>query len=792
MAAAAPAHASLRVVLFGRPGAGKSTLLTALGVPATALPPGEVVAYPVVFAPPAGADADGGRTAVVYDCDGRAAEELLRRPEALGGHGLAGELLRADAVVLAIDASTPAARLDADFADFDRFLRRMEHGRGRRTEVADLPVYLVLTKCDLLARPGEGVADWIERVEERKREVGARFHDFVSRRDAAGQPPPFGRVRLHLWATAAGRPALAGAAPHGPYGVAELFRQCLDQAEVYRGRRRRANRRLAWMTTAAGGGALVLLAATGLLLTARLLNPPPSELQIRLESLRLAEGPPEQRLRGPMERLNLRVGEFEALRADPAFRTLPQDLRDWAADRLRETKAYAAWLNELEQLPRPREELTEQAVRDLSVRLDGPLSPPDPDWDRTEAAELWRGLRDESDALVRALATARDWYLRGEREAEDLWAFSGQGEVVNWKSWERQAEDALAPDWIGPYTEGRPIVGGDDPLPFAAVYEFGTVAEARGRWEAARGRLRRLREVSGALGLIKGVKDLPPVLAIPDEGFTLEDAAARAKQLHDAYADADEAFTGRDLPAAVAADLRARAAESYRLLLKPARALVLRWLREAEAGGAAGAEAWPKVRGRLDKPAELAGWRDLARALARLSGAGEEDPVAALAAFLDQKSFPLQIHRITIDVPDEAGVEPAPDAALTVHYAAAAAPGAEAAAALTLEAAGATRVGARPVKTYAFRAAGGRTLDYAPGGRLYAELPLTGGRRLLWDRHRSDAFQFEALAREPVLLERGQPPAAGAPQGRVRLQVEPAGGVPRVPDLLPDVNGEGG
>ena len=58
--------------------------------------------------------------------------------------------------------------LDAAFGEFDGYLRRMERRRGDRTDVGGLPVFLVLTKCDRLARPGEITADWLEHIEDRK------------------------------------------------------------------------------------------------------------------------------------------------------------------------------------------------------------------------------------------------------------------------------------------------------------------------------------------------------------------------------------------------------------------------------------------------------------------------------------------------------------------------------------------------------------------------------------------------------------------------------------------------
>src|SRR5207245_4735258 len=103
---------------------------------------------------------------------------------------------------------------------------------------------LVLTKCDLIAKPADTSAQWMERIEERKREVHQRFQEFLAQQ-AAQEQMPFGSIDLHLWATAVKRPALADAParPKEPYGFAELFRQCLDSARGFRERRPQAPQR---------------------------------------------------------------------------------------------------------------------------------------------------------------------------------------------------------------------------------------------------------------------------------------------------------------------------------------------------------------------------------------------------------------------------------------------------------------------------------------------------------------------------------------------------------------------
>src|SRR5262249_54127071 len=252
--------ATLRLVLFGMPDAGKSSLLGALAQAAETqaqvlngrlvdLTQGlselrqrlydeqsrqtveEIIPYPVVFEPftSQGPDAHDRLEAVLVDCDGRIANEYLSRQRHLHDETTNGSLgqsiLEADTLVLVVDASSSPAQLRTDFTQFARFLRLLQHSRGRRTDVSGLPVFLVLTKCDLLATSNDSPATWLDLIEARKHQVARQFEDFLAQNTMPGDVP-FGRVDLHLWATAVKRPELVGspARPRDPFGVAELFR----------------------------------------------------------------------------------------------------------------------------------------------------------------------------------------------------------------------------------------------------------------------------------------------------------------------------------------------------------------------------------------------------------------------------------------------------------------------------------------------------------------------------------------------------------------------------------------
>ena len=795
----------LRLVLFGLPGAGKSSLLGALAQAAESQsqlldgriadpspnladlrrsvyqhgspdPGHEIVSYSFDYEP-AGKSTPFG--AVVLDCDGRAADELIRDPAPIAG-ALSQEMLNADALVLAVDASEPLERLDADFGEFDRFLSRMEHRRGERTDIGGLPVFLVLTKCDKIARPGATTADWLEQIEERKREIGRRFRKFLAGREAAHQPAAFGRIHLQLWATAVWRPPLVGAEanPADPYGVAELFRQCLDQAAMFRDRRDNSAHRLVQMTLATVGGVLALLIAAASLVASDALHQPPSPLQIQVESLRSMEpATAVERLRGSPERLRPHLDQWRTIHDDPDFARLPVGLLAYADERLSELETYIPWLEKLEEMPSPRDAVTEEELRDLQGELAGSLAPPRPDWAATDAGRLWSAKSAEAKALITAIDDLRMWYQRAYDDADALWTFTGHSAGgLDWTGWARDVEKRLDPAIKPPDAD-------------AVVKEFGSVTAARRQWEASRERLRRLRDVGAALGLIDGLKGKPPVFVVPADGLTLQQADERFQQLRTDYPDYEAVFTqGRAIPAAAAAEVRARARANYERLLEPARALVLLKLHEAPSGDPAAPDRetrvrWQPVREWLKAPAELAGWRGLAWTLARLADPGAAEPVNDLASFLDKDTFSIDIKTIDLILPDALEVRPLTGEAIRlVLTPSSGSPRTE----RTFNPSGVgARVEERPYREYLFEADLGGKFDYAPGDDLYAALTLADRKALRWGRSRSRLYRFEALRMEPALLERDKPSTEGKD---VQLQTRPERRAPTVPDLMPYVD----
>jgi hypothetical protein len=361
----------LRLLLFGLPGSGKSALLGALVQAAGAqaamlhgkltdasgklaalrdrtyaetLPAStdEVVAYPILFEPhgsaPLGSAPLGSAplALTLLDCDGRLAAAYLagKRPLDLRDSRLARAMLEADTVILTLDAAS-GSEAEAQLALLRRFLTLLQEVRSRRTDVADLPVYLVLTKCDRLAAADDTFVKWMQRIEEVKRRLAARFADFLENRPAG---PAFGTIDLHLWATAVRRPPLIDRPPSDePYGVAELFRQCIPSAAGFDHREQRAGRRLEF----AVGGLGLLVVLMGLMAALFVLTQPDTDM-LRLEEQVQAVLPEPhatapQRLRGDLPE---RLKQLNAIERNSAFDRLPAKTRSAVEQSAAEIASY--------------------------------------------------------------------------------------------------------------------------------------------------------------------------------------------------------------------------------------------------------------------------------------------------------------------------------------------------------------------------------------------------------------------------------------------------------------------
>jgi GTPase SAR1 family protein len=819
----------MHIVLFGMPAAGKTSLLGALAQASQTqehLLAGrlidsshglaelqqrlyeegprptveEIVPYPVVFET-RGAEQAMRVEVVFIDSDGRVANDLLVRRKSLEAAGregtLAHEVLQADALLLVIDASAPPGQIEADFAEFRLFLRLLELGRGRRVEVGGLPVFLVLTKCDLLAQPGDAARHWLEHIEERKHQVDARFREFLARPDPEDRPLSFGRIDLHAWATAVKRPALSDvpARSREPFGVAELFRQCLHSAGDFQKRRRRAGKRLAW--TVAGGVGLValLLSYAGWVASRGSGTDPPTDLQNQVEIFRSREGPtPSLRLPGQPELLARDIGVLTEFRNEAGFSRLPQEQQQYVTERLQELREYEAYLRQLLAARPPSAAHNLRELQTAEEELTRSLALPRPEWSQTEAARLREERLAEVRILRQAVTKAAGWYQQLKEEGETLASFAGReprtgGASLDWRRWQGDVKTLQSRAAEPPFREEDRLHGPASPTWRESVLRFESAANARAGWDLVRKRLERLRDLGAALGL-GALPDRPPVLVLSgSEVSTPADCRGRLQELKKIYPAYEEEFRPVSLPEIAASDIRQAAHASYVVLLQPGREWVLRRLQHAGTGNQETMARWQEVqRWLLPGPEEFADWRILARLLKRLDqlDTAAPDPVTELVSFLERDRFEISLRRLSLKVPYDLGVRPLNG--LAVYHES----GGQKKNVMLQPYGDALDDPQSRLKTYSYRAAEDGSLLYRPGDRLWASLPLrkegeSASWAFSWVRGRSEVYQFEHLTRGVFLHVADQPSPSGKYHEDIRLLPGSGTSWPSVPDLLPVV-----
>jgi GTPase SAR1 family protein len=794
---AAEDPSGLRIVLFGMPDAGKTSLLGALSQAAhtqgralhghlTDVSHGlgelrnrvyedrqretqeEIVPYPVRFAPYGHA----GYPATLYDCDGRTANDFLTRKRALeigaAPGTLAWAILNADALVLTVDASAPHDQIEGDFREFRRFLDHLEDYRQEQHAVGGLPVFLVLTKCDLLARDTISRSMWEARIADRMKEVARRFQEFLAN---AGNLLAFGSLNLEVRATAVRRPALTDAAPQPtePYGVAELFHTAFADALVFRTRSRRSHKRLLWTVGGAGGFLAAMLIAGAVFLSTSPTSVEPT-LADRVDALRAAEGPtPAARLG---EGLDRRLREWLAVQSDPGFAQLPGALQAFVLARLDEGHAYERFRDDLAAIPPPSRARSLAELAQTEQRLTR-IAPPalyQAEWAGTDAVrERDRLLKTEVPALRAAVGKLTQFYFALKNRATNLLAaaeFSPE--------WEQRVRSTEAAEKALPFPRIDPVQG--------PAYEYDDVAVARADWERSRDRLTQLREVATALGLL-GDEPAKAPLALPPSGTdtNIPDAASRRWQaLKAQYPDFGK-WSLAQFPDTVRPELERRLRKSVEQANRDGQRLVLEKLKALNTSGKEEPADWPRVGEYLLSPG-LADWRDLAGYLNRLLDPTAENPAQVTAAFIRQTTFELDPRRVRVRIPDtlsDAPVRPAGNLVL-VHQP----PGGGEPVRVTLRPEGEPQ---RDKQSVVYSFAGGTAITYRPGDGFYAELPVKKGDedlRFTWASARTLSFQFETLSREPRLHAPGQEVAKSFPAEGVVTTVAD-GKFPAVPPMIP-------
>src|SRR5262245_15102888 len=797
--------AAARIVLFGMPDAGKSSLLGALAQAAhsqgrilrghlTDPTHGlaelrrrvyddrqtetreEIVPYPVRFTP-------AGKSsfpAILFDCDGRAANDFLTQKRAVQQGRKAGPLaeaiLAADALMLVVDASAPDEQTEQDFREFLRFLRLLQTDRKREHAVGGFPVFLVLTKCDNLAREPMSRTTWEARIAERRLDVGRRFKEFLA---TGGDQPSmlaFGSVDLEVRSTAVRKPELADASaqPREPYGVAELFHDAFADGLAFRQRRMRSERRLRW--TVAGAAAFfggMLLAGAIFFLSSGVA--PPLTLSDRVEALLAAEGPgPETRL-GPG--VDHRLREWLEIHSDPGFASLPAEQQDIVRRRLDEEQAYIQFRDALAAIPPPSHARSLAELAQIEGRLVKVLPPESyrDQWVNTETGQLRaRLLTREIPALRAAVGQLTQYFFNLKNRASNLLT---QAADLN-SEWEQRVRA------LGEGAEANLPVRRDDPA-LAGAFAYDEVALAEGDWQRTYRRLANVRDMAAALGLIGDVMapkaPLAPVESPPETDIATL-AARRWKDLKTHYPDYAK-WSLADVPDTLRPEVERRLRRTLDQLFRDGQRLILARLKAINPTDREIPADWPRVAEYL---LSLTEYRELTAFVAKLADPDADDPVHATAFFLRRETFDLDIRRVRLRIPDtlsDAIVRPAGNLTIVHRKADGGEP-----VRITLRPDGEPQRDKQSL-VYSFVVAGPSTLTYRPGDPFLAELPVRKGDRDLkftWANSRTTSYQFERLVREPRLHTPEQSHAEGVVAEGVTTEVTD-GKFPMVPPLVPVV-----
>lgn len=405
---------AVSLVLFGGPSAGKSSLLgalvqagqgqehllkgkltdrsqklaglqQALAADKTQPTADEVVSYPIAIEPEVATAKSLPAEAVLIDCAGKSVQQLLSEKTARQAPALAKAVHDADTLIMVVDASADLAELQKHFSQLAGYIRQLEERRGYSSEVSGLPVYLVLSKCDLLAKKGDTTSTWIQRIEERKRQIDQAFRKFLSQLPGRDKLA-FGKIDIHLWATAARRPPLADrpGVDAQPYGVAELFRQCLQAARSFQMRKEGASK---WLqVVVAGVGSLVALMA--LLAFAVYVTRPSAEviaLENALHGLLPAEAAkPADRLKEPLDD---KLKQLRKIAANPDFPRLPFATQEKVQNHIAEIEAYQKFNRDfLIRVQDPKLAVTDEDLDLIEKSIQAMPLP-------AEYAESWKGTR---------------------------------------------------------------------------------------------------------------------------------------------------------------------------------------------------------------------------------------------------------------------------------------------------------------------------------------------------------------------------------------------------------------
>jgi GTPase SAR1 family protein len=475
-----PSH----LFIFGPAGAGKTALLDALA---------EV-------APAINAEVQPDTQAKTNDADAYQLT-VAKTPHAVtvldyGDTQAPDVRLNADAVSIVVDAALDDERLNLELERFARWLLQFAEARGRRMETGDLPVYVVLNKCDLLYDKGDMLKQWKAKVDERKAQIQAILAERLQQHPGAG----FGSFKLSVVATSIKLPAFGDKTTDSkqPFGVAELFRDSALAADDYQERRRSAQSRTQNVLVSLVG----VIAILGLLVAFLYEFQPQSRFTPLDELIQVVlpkpEAAPAQRLRGSPDRLLKKLKlltEIETRedyeRASPESRERVSEYRKELSGYLeRYTEAHAAL--KLPHLAKNQHELDEQEKAVKSFTLTEAQAT---EWADTSLGRYLDKIRKEYESLHTAIDAEVAW-IRAETERTNRHLLEGnrvygrllegeKGANEDAVQWSRQLADVHPK----PHQPREDNVPGVTRVLWEDLGKFDPVLRAQKEWLAAKSAL---------------------------------------------------------------------------------------------------------------------------------------------------------------------------------------------------------------------------------------------------------------------------------------------------------------
>ena len=756
-----------------------------------------------------------GQSFKLYDCDGKAAGDLLNTPEAVirrttrGAH--VDEVRNADALILVIDAKADDSIIDQTLQSFQRFVKGLQQGRTDGREVGGLPVFLTLTKCDALYQPGDMPTDWLNRLNEKELNVKNRFEDYFGddvSTESESEFLGFGSLNLKLHKTSTKIPQGAAfnnyADPNGFFRVADLVTECLLAARNHLDRAQSARKRLRW--TVGGAAGMLGLMMFGVLLFATTGGFGSSNLLAeRVKAYQASE--PAIAIRLSDKHFGRYYKELNSIHSSSGFADLSSDFQQFVTTRLVEFEKYKDFRSRFKP-PRlgPAELRSREQVDQLALDLNDTLAPPSEfaaTWNQTEAVQLWSKWKTDLVLAREAEEQVHDWYRVLIRRANEL-LLTDKPPDFGWRS---QCVNLLTDADSPPFRTGDemeksptiPILRGRK-LTYAVGFSFERVNMARRDWEDTRDRLRCLRDLTDAIGLTTGPGTPNPVLDLPEptpDGIGSQElAAARLATLLASFPSHAKDGIATSLakscfpewlesgyPDAVrqAVDLRLRS------ILETARRHVRRIILARLGGSAESREGWKRLGSELLTPPTMRDWDKLLSLLQELSEReAAPSPLSDLRAFLLQERFDMTLSNLVVTLPDdllEQKATPSGNFILTVQ------PIGQQPTSYNFKRLGEGQRN-RPYTAYTFQPDGhSGKFTMMPGDGLIASVPLrSDGQdyRLVWASGRSNWFQLDRL-QQPPRLEKIGPVPAPQTAPNVKLSVPEPGVFLRVPALLPDM-----